>query len=143
MSTLGAGDCSDYFPVQGNKYNYRLKADSWIINWGIYRSFGSEVESQKKKKKGWFRRWWHHRIVRIEIDATFSYVEPVNSEESEVQYDYRFRYTKYNAAEIRHTYMKDRDHSVSKAQIAAYFEGAADELGNTASCSGNRTWNWN
>ena len=82
VATLGAGDCSDYFPVQGKKYSYRLKAGSWVNNWGFYRSFGSGVESQKKKKKGRFRRWKHHRIARIEIDATFSYVE---SDEPNVQ----------------------------------------------------------
>ena len=59
-ATLGAGDCSEYFPNQG-RYNYRLRGGSWINNWGIYRSFGSELESQKKKKKGWFRRWKHQQ----------------------------------------------------------------------------------
>jgi len=99
----GRGECWASFDIEeGPNRRYRLKGSSWIINWGIYRSFGSELESQQKRKKGIFRRWFHLRAQEVTMNATFSRIVE-NSQGVRITGRQNFAFTKYNAAEIRHT----------------------------------------
>ena len=134
LKIAGSGDCTGSFKGEGNKREYRIRGGNWIANWGIYRSFGVELESQQRKKKGPFRNWFHHTIYSVSVDASFEH-----REEGEIVFDTdHYTHTKYNAAEIRHTFEKDRDYSIKEARITTLFEGYDDDGLGGASCVGIR-----
>lgn len=137
----GRGECWASFNISYSRNRkYRLKGSSWIINWLIYRSFGSELESQQIRRRGAFKRWFHLRVKKVTIDATFS-TRLEDSKGEKYTLNRRFRYTKYNAAEIRHTYARDRSRDILGANIQASFY-ALKGIGDDASCSSTRSWNW-
>ncbi|MCY3629445.1 MAG: hypothetical protein OXI05_06720 [Bacteroidota bacterium] len=141
MDVMGRGECYVFFSggKSSDKYRYRMKGSIWINNWGIYRSAGTELESQKKKKRGLFRRWKHHRVSRIEIDGTFSSRE----EGSTVTHSVPKNWVKYNAEEIRKTFVKDRDKSLVEIEISLTHiidHTFGDGRVFAGSCNGYREW---
>lgn len=103
MDTKGRGECYVVFEVPDwTKYRYRMKGSIWINHWGVYRSAGTELESQKIKRTG-LRRWRHHKVNRLEISGVFS------SKKNGSIYvpRKRVRWVKENAEEIRKTFVRD------------------------------------
>lgn len=143
MAIQSPGECWGYFPVPDNDdRKFRMKGSLWINNWWIYRSFGTELESQQIRKRGWFRRWFHNEAKFIKISGKFS-VKALNSHDQLYTGTRHFNFTKSNAAEIRHTFRKDRNNEVKGANIQAtfyVFKGATDKDHST--CSSTRSWRW-
>lgn len=144
MDAMGRGECYVVFapPVvpKSTKYRYRIKGSIWINNWGIYRSVGTELESQKIKRKG-LRRWRHHRVDEIEISGTFS------SREGGSTRTHRrpVRWIKYNAEEIRKTLTRDDDHSLVEIEVSLThrIDHVFDDNPHIildGSCDGYRAW---
>ncbi len=139
MDVMGRGECYVSFNTPGTKYRYRMKGSIWINNWGIYRSAGTELESQKIRRRG-LRRWRHHRVNKIEISGTFSSKEEGATHTSTISVGW----IKYNAEEIRKTLVKDRDQSLVEIEISLthdlyhYFSDSRITL--DGSCDGYRAW---
>jgi len=142
-ATHGPGECWGYFPVPDNDdRKFRMKGSLWIINWWIYRSFGTELESQQIRKRGWFRRWFHNKAEFISITGTFS-IKTQNSSGQLFTGNRHYKFSKSNAAEIRHTFRRDRNNEIKGANIQATFyvlKGATHEDDST--CSSTRNWRW-
>ncbi len=141
MDTMGRGECYVFFNVpRWTEYKYRMKGSIWINNWGIYRSAGTELESQKIKRR-WFRRWRHHKVNRIQISGKFSSRENGSTHVSR-QY---LNWVKYSAEEIRKTIIKDRDHSLVEIEISLTHKinhvfKHHPSIKFDDSCDGYRTW---
>ena len=142
MGVMGRGECWVYWGEadglsRKRKYDYRMKGSIWINNWGIYRSAGTELESQKKRRK-WYGRWRHHSATEIEL--TGNYATRKKNERSETTY---VSWSKSNAAEIRKTLLKDREKVYIEIDIYMthmLYHDFGDGVELNGSCYGIRDW---
>lgn len=137
MDVMGRGECWVFFNTPGSKYRYRMNGSIWINNWGIYRSVGTELESQKIKQKG-FRRWRHHRVDEIVLSGDL-----VTRKENERRKTRSFSWEKENAEEIRKTLLKDREKVFIEVEVSANHSmyHTFDDGGELdGSCDGYRAW---
>ena len=137
MDVMGRGECWVFFDTPGSKYRYRMKGSIWINNWGIWRSVGTELESQKIKRKG-FRRWRHHSVDEIALSGDL-----VTRKEEERRKTTSFSWEKENAAEIRKTLIKDREQVFIEVEVSAnhsMYHTFDDDGVLSGSCDGFRSW---
>ncbi len=142
MDAMGRGECYVYFGKgwKSDKYRYRMKGSIWINNWGIHRSAGTELESQKIRNWRFFRRWRHHKVNRIEISGTFSSREEGATSKSTKPVGW----IKRHAEEIRKTFVTDRDQSLVEIEISLTHSidhiFAKGRRVFARSCDGYRAW---